>query len=113
MFKTNHVATNLITKGFINSFPLTNGILENLEYEIITISGKKHGGISYAKLNDDISYYGVDDISAIKVWVNWRKNIKENPNITVELLENRIYAELLDKHGEGINRIKIEVIKLD
>jgi len=112
MIKSNHVAGNIITKGFVNSFPLTNGILTNLKYEIITTT-KKHGGIGYGKLLDDVRTIGVDDITAIKVYVNWMKNIQDYPTISVELIEKRIYAELIEEHGSSINKIKIEVIKLD
>jgi len=112
MIKTNHVATNIITKGFVNSFPLTNGLLTNLEYEIITHT-KKHGGIGYTRLHADIKKAGIDDITAIKVYVNWTKNIVEYPYLSVELLENKITADLIQDYGESAKKIKIEVIKLD
>jgi len=100
MIKTNHVAKNIITKGFINSFPLYDGILTNLEYEIITPT-RKHGGIGWTDLKKDIHKY--EDITAIKVYVNWYKQVDRDKHIDAEILKKKIYAELLESNRESIN----------
>ena len=110
MFKTNHITENIITKGIINSFPLFDGILTQIEYEIITPT-KKHGGIGWVDLKKDI--HKVEDPTTIIVNVNWYKTINRDKSITVEQVEKeireRIQVELINAKKD-IN-IEIEFIK--
>ena len=107
MIGTNHIATNIVTKGLIYSFPLTEGILTNLQYEIITVTGRKHGGISWVDLQRDIHKY--DDITAIKVYIDWFRKTDREKYVSVQLLQKKIYAELLQSNNNSIN-IQVEIL---
>jgi hypothetical protein len=112
MIKTNHIASELVTKGLISSYPIMQGILSHLEYEIITKHKRKHGGISYVDLKGDIKKHK-DDITAINVFVDWWKKREKKPGITVEMIENRIHAELLNDFGKELENVKININIID
>jgi hypothetical protein len=107
MIRTNHIAQMILTKGFIKSFPLMRGILENLEYEIITT--KVRGGSSYSRLTEDIKKSDINDITAINVYINWFKKERSSnyDKITAELVKSKIYAELVNDIGEDIKKIEV------
>ena len=104
---TNHIAKNIITKGYIFSDPLSKGIIR-MASKIITSTGKR-GGVSYDKLQRDIREIGVEDILAIKVYVDWWKKAPRNKQVTADLLEKKIYAELLSQNETSAKNINIEV----
>jgi len=107
----NHIATNLISKGLLYSLPLTDGILlHNVQYEIIThnLSTRRTGSGDYNKFIKEVNQ--TEDITAIKVYIDWWKKLDRNSRINVELLENdikkKIYADIIVEKKKDI---KIEL----
>jgi len=113
MFKTNHIAAEIITNGFISSYPLMGGILSSIKYEIITKSGKHGGGYSYNELREELRRIPHYDIDVINVYVEWFKKPNRDKTITAELLESKIFADIINEFGDDSKSIKINVIKLD
>ena len=75
---SNHIAKNIMTKGFINSNPLTDGILSKMVDEY-TIYRRKTGsggydtiyGFGYKKFREDLKRLKPGEIDAINVKVNY------------------------------------------
>ena len=114
---TNHLAKNLITKGFINSHPLTDGMLTELIGAYV-ITRRKTGsggyaapvhGTGYQGLKEDIKKLNPDEIGAITVYVDWWKNPNKDRKITAEMIENKITVELLKEHSYV--KVDVEFLK--
>jgi hypothetical protein len=105
----NHNPLNIITKGLINSFPLTNGLI-TFTYEIIHTTGRKHGSGNYINLYNDVEKIGIDNINSINVHVDWFKKVNRNKYISAEIIEKKISVELINKFGKDV-KINVEFLK--
>jgi len=113
---TNHIAPNLITKGFLYSFPLTDGFLLDFEYEIIIPTGetfiRKTGSGGYKGFIEEVNKH--KEIGAIKVYVDWWKKTSRDKKITAELMEveikKKIYADIISENKKDI-KIEVKIIK--
>lgn len=111
---TNHIATNIITNGYLNISALYKGfILPEFKYEIRKKGGGGiHAGEGISHLKQDLEeiYRKKEEIDAIVVYVDWDKNTnKYNKNIYVELIKNKVKAELIpfDKDEEIIVKVNL------
>lgn len=109
---TNHIATNLVTKGLLNMSNITKGMIIT-GYQIIPSGG---GGGAYAGyvgppaykriLDDEREFYNdinkYQDIDVIKVQVKWDKKYKGPRVIEATLIKARIEAEILKETGRNI-----------
>jgi hypothetical protein len=114
--QTNHLATNLVTKGLLNISNITKGMII-LQFEVVF--KKRHGG---GMAGDGVSiqkpplYYDSketlfrelpklieEDIDVIKVYVNWNKSsYKGSKKFEAKLMKTQIEAEILNETGKSI-----------
>lgn len=108
---SNHVSLNLVTKGLLNISNITKGMITFVG--IVTPKRKSSGSGDYAYRGDyDPSFFKkikeVEDISVIKVFIDWNKIPKDtNKKIEVELLKKQIKAEILKETGK---KLKVQII---
>lgn len=115
---SNHIATNIITRGNMNASALYKGfILPQFTYSIRT--RRPGGSIGYYegdninKLNKDINDVKdkKEEIDVINVYINWNKNInKLNKDIYVKLVETEIKAVLISNGNDDNININVELI---
>jgi len=113
---TNHIATNIITRGFLNCSILYKGfILPKFEY---VITKRKGGGSAYkgeglSQLQKDIekSIKRQEEIDSIVVYVDWDKNVvRYDKKIYVELIKKKIRTELSPFNKDKKVIVKVELI---
>lgn len=111
---SNHIATNLVTKGLLNISDITKGMISITGYQIVT--KRRGGGSSYddvenypifKKINDKKELFNeiknqVDEIDYIKVEVDWFREHKYPTLIEVKLIKSFIEAEILNETGKNI-----------
>ena len=113
---TNHWTNNVLTRGNMNISAITKGfIFPSLSY----IIRKKGGGgdqkgDSYEEFQKDLERLRKEqeEIDAITVYVNWNKEVdKYGKKVYVELIENKIRAELLPNDPDKKIIINVELKK--
>lgn len=115
---SNHITTNLLTKGWLNISALTKGfILPTFQF---IIKKKKSGGSSVGYLEeirdqqhliDDLKKLNKEEVDYIQVFVNWDKTpFKYGKTVYVELMKRKIEAQLSTALSESY-RIEVELIE--
>ncbi len=115
---SNHITTNIITKGWMNISAITKGfILPSFKY---IIRKRPSGGSSFVqeelrdqqRLIDDLRKAQIADeeIDYIHVFVNWDKQtFKYGKNVFVELIKKKIEAEISTALSSQYD-IKVELL---
>lgn len=118
---SNHICTNIITKGWLNISAITKGmILPSFQY--IIHKKRKGGGILAPEVLRDDRYL-IDDLKKIKeqgeevdyieVFVNWNHQpFKWGKHVYAELVRKKIEAELITKLDEKYI-IKVQLLDSD
>jgi hypothetical protein len=117
MIKTNHLAKDLVTKGFLDISILTKGFVLPFSYEIVTKKKRKRGGGSGVKVYDDLKRdlqeFQQEDVEYIKVYVDWYKQVKRNKKVYATLVERKVEAVLYEVYKENKIPIKIEIVDIE
>jgi hypothetical protein len=115
MDRTNHIATNIITRGNMNISALTKGfILPFFTYEIRTKAGGSgaYKGASLYELERDLAEIRKkkEEVDAILVFVDWNKKVSRfGKEVYAELIMKKIEAELIKSTNEKY-KITVQLI---
>jgi hypothetical protein len=109
---SNHITTNIITRGNMNTSALTKGfILPVFKYEIRLRRGGISYGDSYDNLKDKLKKLEQEkeEIDYINVYIDWNKDKSEtDKKIYVKLIKKNIEVKLLkDTHKHYSITVKI------
>jgi len=113
--QTNHMASNLLTRGNMNISAITKGfILPSFEFEIVTPTRRIRGGGSAAFYEEvEQLHKKKEEIDHINIFVNWNKSsYKMGKKVTVELIQKKLNVELLTRFDSTYN-INVKLIDED
>ena len=112
---SNHITTNIITKGWFNESAITKGfILPTFQYVIVR--KRKGGSPGIARdgkyLEDELRRIRkIEEIDYIQVYVNWNKNVeKYDKKIYANLIKQKIEVKLLNNLDEKFN-VKVKLVE--
>lgn len=111
---SNHITTNVITKGWLNESAITKGfILPGFQY--IIVRKRRGGSPGIARdseyLEDELKRLKREDVDYIQVYINWNKSVERyDKKIYANLIKQKIHVQLLNNLGENY-KIKVKLIE--
>ncbi len=114
--QTNHLAKDLVTKGYLDISLIVKGFLLPYAYEIIIKKKPRRGGsvgtgmLQRGELERELKELEKDkqEVDHIKVYVKWDKKVNRKKRVYVELIEKKVRAELIGIIDEN-TKIKVEL----
>lgn len=113
---SNHITTNIITKGWMNESAITKGFISPA-FQYIIVRKRKGGSPGIARdseyLEDDLRRLRKigEEVDYIQVYVNWNKHVeKYDKKIYANLIKQKIEVQLLTNLDEKF-KIKVKLIE--